>query len=101
MNVNFDGWRVEFDDLSWIDERFDPSTDYKFLKEDMLQIQSLKECGDIVDVSWRPSFSKKGQFYIVRIHDFNWDEPLIELSARTSSELEQSIILAVNLKSEQ
>lgn len=64
------------------------------LKEDMLQIEFSD--GYLLDVGWRPSFSKNGEFKIVLIKDFNWNEPVYAGSAKNIIALEKEIEIAID-----
>lgn len=69
-------------------------TQLDYLKEDMLQIEFSD--GYLLDVGWRPSFSKNGEFKIVLIKDFNWNEPVYSGSAKNIIELETEIEIAID-----
>lgn len=81
---------IVFDDISWLADDLNLKKDIDFLKEDMLQITF----GDnyLLDVGWRPSFSKSGQFYLTVVKNSNWDEVLEEIATKSVPDLKDSIL---------
>lgn len=84
---------IVFDDISWLADDLNLKKDINFLKEDMLQIIF----GDnyLLDVGWRPSFSKSGQFYLTVVKNSNWDEVLEEIATKSVPDLKDSILKCV------
>jgi hypothetical protein len=64
------------------------------LKEDMLQVEFPD--GYLLDIGWRPSFEIDGQFNLALIKDFNWEDPVYLSSAKSLSELEENIQIAMS-----
>lgn len=95
MNVKYldKGGVVSFNDFI-INKTIPLEAQLDNLKEDMLQIEFSD--GYLLDVGWRPSFSKNGEFKIVLIKDFNWDEPVYSGSAKNIIELETEIEIAID-----
>lgn len=64
---------IVFDDISWLADDLNLKKDIDFLKEDMLQITF----GDnyLLDVGWRPSSSKREQFYLIVIKNVTTQPP--------------------------
>ncbi|KOC88153.1 hypothetical protein [Winslowiella iniecta] len=94
MNVNYldKGGMVSFNDFP-INEAMPLEEQLDDLKEDMLQIGFSN--GYLLDVGWRPSFNKNGEFKIVLIKDFDWNEPVYSGSAKSIIELEKEIEAAI------
>lgn len=94
MNVKYldKGGMVSFNDFL-INKTIPLEEQLDDLKEDMLQIEFSD--GYLLDVGWRPSFSKNGEFKIVLIKDFNWNKPVYSGSAKNIIELETEIEIAI------
>ncbi|ENT8825954.1 hypothetical protein MMK51_000653 [Proteus mirabilis] len=64
------------------------------LKEDMLQVEFPD--GYLLDIGWRPSFEIDGQFKLVLIKDYDWEQPVYSDSASNLFELKDKIQIAIN-----
>lgn len=78
-----------------IDENNSVENQVDNLKEDLFQVNYDDKF--IIDVGWFPSFSKNGQFKVVVIEDFNWDDPIYKKTSRTISELREHIEKSVSI----
>lgn len=71
--VDFSPGRIVYENFSieqdqeWIDQ-------LDKLDEDLLQVEFPDDV--ILDLGWYPAFSRKGQFQVRVIRDFNWDAPI-------------------------
>jgi hypothetical protein len=65
---------VEYDDISFLPDDFEPAAHIDYLKEDMLQIRLPGNI--LIDVGWRPSFEGEGNFYITAVKNDDWTDPL-------------------------
>lgn len=94
MNTNFSEKRgiITFNDFS-IRNDIPLENQLDELKEDMLQVKFPN--GYFLDIGWRPSFEIDGQFKLVLIKDFNWENPIYSDSANDLFELEEKIQLAM------
>ncbi len=81
--------KIIFDDISWLANEIDFKNDIDFIKEDMLQIEFGNNY--LLDVGWRPSFSKKGKFYLTIVKNKNWNEIVEEVSTKNAQNLKTSI----------
>lgn len=62
------------------------------LKEDMLQVEYAG--GLILDVGWYPSFDTHGGFRINVIRNYDWDRPVIALTAQAPGDLVEQLVVA-------
>ncbi|MDY7533763.1 hypothetical protein RGV33_19075 [Pseudomonas sp. Bout1] len=62
------------------------------LKEDMLQVEYAG--GLILDVGWYPSFDTHGGFRINVIRNYDWDRPVIALTALATGDLVEQLVVA-------
>lgn len=85
---------VLFDDFL-VDPSASLSDQLDILKEDMLQVEL--EGGYLLDVGWRPSFSPEGEFKILLIKDFDWDNPVYSGEAKSMGALEEQIGFAMRV----
>lgn len=88
---NFSGGTVTHDDLSLLqDIAVAKQTD--LLKEDMLQVEFAG--GLLLDVGWYPGFDASGGFRINVIKNFDWDRPVVALTAHETAELVEQLNVA-------
>eukprot|EP01133_Synstelium_polycarpum_P000138 gene138-163_t len=73
---------VTHDDLSILQDGAMESQVH-LLKEDMLQVEYAG--GLILDVGWYPSFDTHGGFRINVIRNYDWDRPVIALTAHAAA----------------
>lgn len=64
------------------------------LKEDMLQ--AVFPSGRLLDIGWRPSFDPDGSFFIVVVHNNDWENPVSLATATTLEELEEEVSAILN-----
>ncbi|MFC6301915.1 hypothetical protein GNF76_28150 [Pseudomonas sp. CCM 7893] len=91
ISLDFLQGKVTHDDLSLLlDSALDGQTNS--LKEDMLQVEYPE--GHLLDVGWYPSFDPKGSFQIKVIKDYEWDFPILALTANSIEKLKDILLLA-------
>lgn len=90
---NFAGGTVTHNDLSLLQD-VAVAKQIDLLKEDMLQVEFAG--GLLLDVGWYPEFDVAGGFRINVIKNFDWDRPLITLTAHETSELVEKLDIAQN-----
>lgn len=89
--LNFTGGTVTHDDLSLLQDcAVSKQTD--LLKEDMLQVEFAG--GFLLDVGWYPEFDASGGFRINVIKNYDWDRPVIALTAHETAELLEKLDIA-------
>ncbi|OPA85160.1 hypothetical protein BFW87_27380 [Pseudomonas fluorescens] len=98
ISLNFTGGTVTHDDLSHLQD-IAVAEQADLLKEDMLQVEFAG--GLLLDVGWYPEFDATGGFHINVIKNFDWDRPVIALTAHETAELVEKLDMAQNaIKSE-
>ncbi|TFY89245.1 hypothetical protein DYL61_22795 [Pseudomonas nabeulensis] len=91
--LTFTGGTVTHDDLSLLqDMAVAKQTD--LLKEDMLQVEFAG--GFLLDVGWYPEFDPAGDFRINVIKNYDWDRPVVVLTAHETAELIEKLDIAQN-----
>jgi len=71
--IDFSPGRVVYEEFT-IDDGREWVEQIDRLEEDLLQVVFP---GDVVlDLGWYPAFSRKGQFQVRVIRNFNWDAPI-------------------------
>ena len=91
--LNFSGGTVTHDDLSLL-QNIAVAKQTDLLKEDMLQVEFAG--GLLLDVGWYPEFDAAGGFRINVIKNFDWDRPVVALTAHETVELIEKLDIAQN-----
>ena len=91
ISLNFTGGTVTHDDLSHLQD-IAVAKQVDLLKEDMLQVEFAE--GLLLDVGWYPEFDAAGGFRINVIKNYDWDHPLIALTAHETTELMEKLDIA-------
>lgn len=91
--LNFIDGTVTHDDLSLLQD-VAVINQTELLKEDMLQVEFAG--GLLLDVGGYPAFDVAGGFRISVIKLYDWDRPVIALTARETDELIEKLTLAQN-----
>lgn len=91
--LTFTGGKVTHDDLSLLQD-IAIAKQANLLKEDMLQVEFAG--GLLLDVGWYPEFDAKGDFRINVIRNFDWDQPVLALTAHETAELVEKLDIAQN-----
>lgn len=89
--LNFTGGTVTHDDLSLLQD-VEVAKQADLLKEDMLQVEFAG--GYLLDVGWYPEFDATGGFRINVIKNYDWDRPVIALTAHETAELVEKLDIA-------
>lgn len=89
--LNFIGGTVTHDDLSLLQD-VAVAKQIGLLKEDMLQVEFAG--GLLLDVGWYPEFDAAGGFRIIVIKDYDWDQPVLALTAHETAELVEKLNIA-------
>jgi hypothetical protein len=79
-DIDIKGGAVIYDDISYLPDLFRSHEHIEFLKEDMLQIRYQN--GVLIDVSWRPSFSPNGSFFIAAVKNSDWSNPIFQVKVK-------------------
>lgn len=93
ISFNFTGGTVTHDDLSHLQD-IAVAKQVDLLKEDMLQVEFAG--GVLLDVGWYPEFDAAGGFRINVIKNYDWDLPLMALTAHETPELLEKLAIAQN-----
>ncbi|MBT1265040.1 hypothetical protein HX819_04025 [Pseudomonas sp. D6002] len=91
ISLGFIDGNVTHDDLSILQDGAMESQVH-LLKEDMLQVEYAG--GLILDVGWYPSFDTHGGFRINVIRNYDWDRPVIALTAHAAGDLVDQLAVA-------
>ncbi|MHA6575107.1 hypothetical protein [Pseudomonas yamanorum] len=91
ISLGFIDGNVTHDDLSILQDGAMESQAH-LLKEDMLQVEYAG--GLILDVGWYPSFDTHGGFRINVIRNYDWDRPVIALTAQATGDLVEQLVVA-------
>ncbi|MFL1552419.1 hypothetical protein B7453_23715 [Pseudomonas sp. IB20] len=91
--LNFTGGTVTHDDLSRLQD-VAVARQTGLLKEDMLQVEFAG--GLLLDVGWYPEFDATGGFRINVIKNYDWDLPVLVLTAHETAELVEKLDIAQN-----
>lgn len=93
-DVDIKNGMVDYDDISHLPDRFIAVDHVDCLKEDMLQLRYPDDV--LVDISWRPSMNERGAFHIVVIKNFDWEAPLLAMTALNVIEAKQCLRKAIS-----
>jgi len=91
--LKFAGGTITHDDLSLLQEGA-LSEQVDLLKEDMLQVEFAG--GFLLDVGWYPEFDAAGGFRINVIRNYDWNRPVVALTAHETAELLEKLDIAQN-----
>ncbi|MGE1156453.1 hypothetical protein [Pseudomonas kitaguniensis] len=93
ISLNFTGGTVTHDGLSLL-QNVAVAKQTELLKEDLLQVEFAG--GLLLDVGWYPEFDAAGGFRINIIKNYDWDRPVMALTARETAELIEKLDIAQN-----
>ncbi len=85
--INIKSGKILYNDLNILNKSL--SKQIFSLKEDLLQIEYPD--GYLIDVGWYPEFDITGHFKIMLIKDFNWDQPVKDITCKDLVELIKNI----------
>jgi len=91
ISLGFIDGNVTHDDLSILQD-VAMEKQAHLLKEDMLQVEYAG--GLLLDVGWYPSFDTHGGFRINVIKNYDWDCPVIALTAHATGDLVEQLVVA-------
>ncbi|MGC6373194.1 hypothetical protein [Pseudomonas sp. K2I15] len=91
ISLGFIDGNVTHDDLSILQD-VAMENQAHLLKEDMFQVEYAG--GLILDVGWYPSFDTHGGFRINVIRNYDWDCPVIALTAHATGDLVEQLVAA-------
>jgi hypothetical protein len=91
ISLGFIDGNVTHDDLSILQD-VAMEKQAHLLKEDMLQVEYAG--GLLLDVGWYPSFDTHGGFRINVIKNYDWDCPVIALTAHATADLVEQLVVA-------
>ncbi|MDY0832071.1 hypothetical protein [Pseudomonas sp. SED1] len=93
ISLDFLQGRITYDNLSFL-QNSSLNGQIDSLKEDMLQVEYSE--GYLLDVGWFPSFDIGGNFQIKVVKDYEWNTPVLALTAYSIDSLIKQLLFAQN-----
>lgn len=80
------GWRIEYNNFTEYDMDIHGVDDLFELHEDLLRLRHINR-KLIIDLGWYPSYEIDGSYLLMFVKNFDWDNPLEQISTRSKKEI--------------
>lgn len=80
------GWKIEYNNFSEYDFEKNGKEDSYELHEDLLRL-SNEIASLTIDLGWYPSYDINGNYVLLLVKDFKWEQPLKQLLSRSKEQV--------------